>query len=321
MHIDQVAWVPTSSLGLFGVLLFFVHTSLVLMYSIERSDLTGWRLFKNFQIRRVFRIYPLSVIAVAAALLLHLDSGVNGIPGLSYSPLPGKREILANFLLVQNLAEVKSTVNVLWSLPFELQMYLLLPFLFLWVRRKPRIWLLLSLWAVGVVAALVQPHVEALRKLSLLLFVPNFLPGVIAYCIPRRPLIKSFLWPLLILAVVTAFTVYPHLPLSWGLCLILGLLIPLFAEISTQWVRWLSNRIATYSYGIYLSHQFCIWIAFGLLAQRSPWLRVPLFALLLVGIPILLYHAIEKPMIRVGIQIANKWSAPRIAGIEAVAAS
>jgi peptidoglycan/LPS O-acetylase OafA/YrhL len=52
-HLDRF-----SSLGLFGVLLFFVHTSLVLMYSMQRSHLTGIGLFKDFYIRRFFRIYP-----------------------------------------------------------------------------------------------------------------------------------------------------------------------------------------------------------------------------------------------------------------------
>ena len=71
-------------IGTFGVLIFFVHTSLVLMYSMERSDMRGEALFANFYIRRIFRIYPLSVLAVLVAVMLKLDSGVNGVPGLSH---------------------------------------------------------------------------------------------------------------------------------------------------------------------------------------------------------------------------------------------
>jgi peptidoglycan/LPS O-acetylase OafA/YrhL len=66
----------TITIGSFGVLLFFVHTCLVLMYSMERSNLEGRRLADNFYIRRIFRIYPLSIFAVLAAVALHLDSGV-----------------------------------------------------------------------------------------------------------------------------------------------------------------------------------------------------------------------------------------------------
>src|SRR5258708_1062561 len=91
LHFDHLDWMLSRSLGLFGVFLFFVHTSLVLMYSMERSSLTGWQLCKNFAVRRFFRIYPLSILAVATALLLHLNSDVNGIAGLSYWPLWGKR--------------------------------------------------------------------------------------------------------------------------------------------------------------------------------------------------------------------------------------
>src|SRR6266850_1776977 len=90
MHVEHIGWAPTTSLGLFGVLLFFVHTSLVLMYSMERSGLHGALLFKDFCIRRIFRIYPLSILAVAAAWALHLDSDINGTAGLSYGHLPGK---------------------------------------------------------------------------------------------------------------------------------------------------------------------------------------------------------------------------------------
>jgi peptidoglycan/LPS O-acetylase OafA/YrhL len=87
-YVDQVGWIQTSSLGSFGVLLFFVHTCLVLMYSMERSNLAGWALLKNFATRRIFRIYPLSIFAVLFAISFHLDSDINGIR-LSHGPFPG----------------------------------------------------------------------------------------------------------------------------------------------------------------------------------------------------------------------------------------
>ena len=65
-----------------------------------------------------FSNLPLSILAVVAALALHLDSDVNGIHGLSYGLLPGKVGIASNLLLIQNLTYTKSIVNVLWSLPF-----------------------------------------------------------------------------------------------------------------------------------------------------------------------------------------------------------
>jgi peptidoglycan/LPS O-acetylase OafA/YrhL len=309
-----------TSLGLFGVLLFFVHTSLVLMLSMDRSGLSGVSLVKDFYIRRVFRIYPLSILAVASAVALHLDSNINGVDGLSYGPLPGKLAILSQVLLVQNVAHVKSIVNVLWSLPFEVQMYLFLPFLFACVRRKRAFWALLALWIVSLLPALVQPQIAALNRVSLLRFVPCFLPGIIAFTIPRSPRLGSYLWPIFILGLVTAFTFDPVLPMGWVLCLALGLLLPFFVEIQTESIRTVSNRIATYSYGIYVSHQFCIWLALGVLAARPLWLRLGVLSTSLVGLPILLYHFIEKPMIGVGVRLAARYGGKKVAPPLAVAA-
>jgi peptidoglycan/LPS O-acetylase OafA/YrhL len=89
--------------------------------------------------------------------------------------------------------------------------------------------------------------------------------------------------------------------------LILGLLLPFFGEIQTEAIRTVSNRIATYSYGIYVSHQFCIWLALGVLAARPLWLRLGVLSTSLVGLPILLYHFIEKPMIGVGVLGGTLW--------------
>lgn len=304
MHVEYIGWAPTTSLGLFGVLLFFVHTSLVLMYSMERSGFSGTPLLKDFYIRRIFRIYPLSILAVAVAVGLHLESDINGTAGLSYGHLPGKMAILSQVLLVQNLVHVKSIVNVLWSLPFEVQMYFFLPFLFVWVQRKRAFWALLALWIVSLPAAWAQPHVTALDHISLLRFFPCFLPGIIAFAMPRNPRLTSYLWPIFILGLVAAFTINPVLPMGWALCLVLGLFIPMFREIRSPLIRTISSRIATYSYGIYVSHQFCIWFALGVLEGRPLWLRFGVLSASLVVVPVLLYYSIEKPMIQVGKRVA-----------------
>jgi peptidoglycan/LPS O-acetylase OafA/YrhL len=297
--------IATSYLGLFGVLIFFVHTSLVLMYSMERSGLGGTDLARNFYVRRIFRIYPLSILAVLAAVALHLNSNVNGIAGLSHGPLPGWKAIVSQILLVQNLVHVKSIVNVLWSLPFELQMYVFLPLIFMWVRGRRAVRALLVVWVVSLGAAWMQPHIAWLGRASLLRFVPCFLPGVIAFVLPPMPRLRSLLWPVFIFGLVIAFTLKPTLESGWFLCLLLGLGIPFFQEIQSVWLRTVSHRIATYSYGIYVSHQFCIWFALTVLAGWPLWARIGTLISSLLIVPIMLYHGLEKPMIAVGVRLVD----------------
>jgi peptidoglycan/LPS O-acetylase OafA/YrhL len=310
MQVDHIGWAPVTSLGRFGVLLFFVHTSLVLLRSLRRTEGTGWRLCRHFYIRRIFRIYPLSLLAVLMALALHMDSDVNGIAGLSHAGIPGKLTIISNLLLVQNWVAAKSIVNVLWSLPFELQMYVFLPLIFFWVVRERRQWVLISAWVLSVCVAEAHLRLFPFGPLSLLRFVPNFLPGVIAFRMPPTASVKSYTWPIFIAALILLYTLYPTDEMGWILCLVLGLGISQFQEISISWVRYVGNRIATYSYGVYISHQFAIWFSLGVLGGYSPWLRAPLLIVLLLGIPLLLYHTIEKPAIQFGTVLATRAHKP-----------
>jgi peptidoglycan/LPS O-acetylase OafA/YrhL len=284
--------------GLFGVLLFFVHTSLVLMYSMQRSPLTGFALVKDFYIRRFFRIYPLSILAVLMAVALHLHAGANG---LSVGPRPGWLELVSNLLLIQNLTYSSSIIGPLWSLPLEVQMYLVLPFLFLWKKRS--FWRLLVLWlACGILGHFPQT-IPALGWFTLLIFVPNFLPGIMAFTLPEKRSIPSYLWPPFILLLVLVFMWMPTRRVGGGLCLLLGIALPRFKEITFRPLKFVSHRIATYSYGIYLGHAFFIWFA---LTLHNSWV---LFWAMWLIVPVVLYHAIEHPAIQLGRRIAERTAA------------
>jgi len=115
--------------------------------------------------------------------------------------------------------------------------------------------------------------VPVLSRFSIFRFIPNFLAGLIAFTLPRVLRIKAFVWPVFLLGLIAVFILKPTQMTGWALCLALGMLIPFFAEITTGWIRIASKHIAMYSYGIYLSHQFSIWIALGLLGPQSPWLQ------------------------------------------------
>src|ERR1700722_3087929 len=113
-------------LGRTGVLFFFVHTCCVLMMSLDRYQ--GDALFSAFYVRRAFRIYPLSIVAVLAAMM----------PPHALALRPW--EWLSNLALIQNLTFGRDAFGNIWSLPLEVQMYLFLPFIFLLVRRSKTLW-------------------------------------------------------------------------------------------------------------------------------------------------------------------------------------
>lgn len=272
--------------GQLGVILFFVHTSLVLMMSLERSKSTGFALFRDFFISRFFRLYPLSIVCVIISFM---------IPNSGWS----LRELVTNLTLTQNLTFDRSMVGALWTLPLEVQMYLMLPFLFVWLREKPIYWALL-LWVLSVPVALIQPSLAA--RLNVLAFVPCFIGGVIAWRIKGRQILPAWLWPLGMLAASIPWMASDGnqaLP-GYATCIALGLIIPLFSEISSKWLIGSSNTIAKYSYGIYLTHVAAMTIAFKQLASYPMYYQVIAFVVMAVSFPVLAYHLIEHPMIKFG---------------------
>jgi len=284
----------TQTLGTLGVLLFFVHTCLVLMRALERLDRTAstGRLALAFLAARCFRIYPLSVFVV---LVLAVTGGAGAH---AWFP-PGV--VASNLLLVQNLTGSPSVTPVLWSLPFEVQMYLFLPALYGWTRPGTRApWRrVLALWCAAVVAVALLWRCGV--DVDLIRFFPCFLPGVLAYCLRaarhRCPPAVLFLY------VGANAIVYPWLVgrgasatlLGWVICLGLGVLLPLCGDVTATWLKTSAHVVAKYSYAVYLVHVTVLHAVF----QRFPGTPPPVAWLLFAGgvaaLAYGLHHLIEKP--------------------------
>ena len=162
------------AVGHFGVLVFFVHTALALMMSLDRmAHESRWPL--RFYVRRAFRIYPLSVLCVTAVVALRIPYSANG----EAFQAPTVQRVMANLLLVQNFLPGTQSVNApLWSLPFEIQIYVLLPLLW-WIVRHygPRV------VKPMIAAAIVIATAEALcvtRTTWITEYFPCFMGGILA---------------------------------------------------------------------------------------------------------------------------------------------
>ncbi len=304
--------VDTFSLGRIGVLLFFVHTSLVLMQSLERTGtkLAGGSLTAHFYIKRAFRIYPLSICLILASFAFSIPPTSLGDPYI----WRGAGWAAANLLLVQNITGSGPVSGPLWSLPYEVQMYLILPALFL-VLRLPGSWVrLILIYLIGALLSVIHP---------LLGYLPCFLAGVVAYKLLEalRPRLPAWFWGPAVIGIVVLFILTPQYYESWTknvlTCLFVGVLIPLFRRRSGA-VSAVASRIAKYSYGIYLCHTPVLWLLYQKLTipawQQAIWLIVGTG-----GASVACYYAIEHPLIQLGTRLSNRiYAKPR--AVAAVAA-
>lgn len=303
-HVTPVAaWI-----GRAGVQLFFVHTSLVLMASMERDNAPerkGW--IKRFYVRRALRIYPLAIAVVIVVLLLRVPP----VDTFGHTPSYSIGDIAANFALVQDLTNSPYILGVLWTLPLELQMYVALPLCYL-IARKPSFrgmaLLLLAGFAAAEIATRGVDSIPGIWRLQVLHFVPCFLSGVLAYWLLRRKKrarFPSWVWiPIVATDLVIAYSPATISPDSWivraAFCGVLGIAIPLVTNLGVSRFTHAANVIATYSYGIYLLHRIALWFGFIVLRDQSPVVRGIGIAVSLTLGCYAAYRFIERPGIELG---------------------
>ena len=300
-------------MGALGVLLFFVHTCCVLMLSLERQtkQLHKLRFCLAFLIRRSFRIYPLSIVVVLLVAIFHLPLGTVS-PGHFAGFKPDGGDLIANLFLVMNLSHRTPILGPMWSLPYEMQMYLFLPWLFLLIRPNRGLWRVAGIWVLAITAVLGWITLRHSSSPNLATYIPCFLPGIIAYQLQRKiqPCFSATLWAPVVVLLAGLFlcgTTEENWPIRWALCLAVGVAIPLFRRITSPWLVISTHLVSKYSYGIYLSQFFCIWFAFEYLRHWSLPEKWTVFLVLASGLPVFFYHLLEEPMIRLGKKIAIQY--------------
>lgn len=296
--------------GVGGVLFFFVHTSLVLLLSMQRTRSNHLTL--GFYIRRAFRIYPLCWTCIALVL-------VTGLTDVSHSVIVhmGWRGIVANLALVQNIIRYPNVEMPLWSLPWEVQMYLLLPAFYFLLRTYKQSFLPIAMWIGATALAVAFTTLNVPRAFHGTIFPPMFIGGMIAYRLLGRVRARfpAFLWPVAILILMFARCLLlqgilldtpRNAAVNAVTCLLLGLGIPLFKEVQFNWLHYASHQLAKYSYGIYLLHVPSLAFIFTYLSFLPLPLKVAAFILITGIASAITFHLVEDPLIQVGRSIAKK---------------
>ena len=108
--------------GDYGVFVFFLISGYIVPASLERKGSV-----RTFWVSRLFRLYPLYLLAVGVALFLFMVH-IGGLRGEGSDP---ETSVLSQMLMMSNVLAGENLPNVVWSLSYEMVFYLLLTALFM----------------------------------------------------------------------------------------------------------------------------------------------------------------------------------------------
>ena len=294
------------TLGILGVFIFFVHTSYVLMISLERMNYTKNNILNyKFYTQRLFRIYPLSIFVVSLTAFTTIYNSPETYFDLYI--------FFKNIFLVQGLNE--SSPEVLWSLPYEVAMYLFLPFIFNFIKDKNSKKKIILLWLFFVILVLSQKYFNT-RYFSTIKYVPFFLSGVIGYVYYKGVKKIEKINPIyLVIYIFFSIFLIPILVkigfkqnfLGAIFCVPLGLLIAFCKDMNSFVLNKLFKLIAKYSYGIYLFQIILISNFEKYIHIENKTVSLFLLIIIIFLVSAAAYHVIESPFIKFGKKISAKY--------------
>lgn len=287
--------------GQIGVMLFFILSGFLLSHLYMHRQANRFEV-RKFIIARIARVLPLYFLVVLFSFVLSKA----GVVGVLYH-IPDGPSLLSHLAFL-------SGEYVLWTIPVEIQFYLLF-IVFWWIFKKQEKLLycllgvlLLSLWQLGFPGT--AGRIFGIPY-SLLLghSLPYFLVGVLLgrlYSIwqPPRYLSRNiFVLTLLIIPLVfpkVFFLVTGFEHGMWkdaGILAAVSLVFFCITFLVPKDNALLSNRIGDFlgkiSYSLYLLHA-PILIQFKGLAVRSPGVFLSLYLMISIGISFLSYWLLES---------------------------
>lgn len=312
---DQANWAAPWRFGQVGLWMFFVHTCVVLMWSLERIVRREPNYLVPFYVRRLMRIYPLSIFFVLVSFVLD----ARWVPGSFWRTLT-----LTQNLTLHHIPLAPPMVAPLWTLPMQVDMSLILP-IFLIFRKRSIAWLWL-LWTISIPLVGLQPRLPDI--FGIFQFLPCFIAGVIVWRTMREdvtPRLPAWLWPVALAALSFIATVESPATIPFctaGFGAAVALLLPRFPEIQSRAIATAARVISRYSFSIYLVHfPILLYIVATPGSSLKRFRYIPpmpiikhfarpidliLTVALTAGASYVLYHCVEKPGIDLGHSIVKK---------------
>jgi peptidoglycan/LPS O-acetylase OafA/YrhL len=318
--------------GTYGVTLFFVLSGFLItrMTMVREPDLFGLSA-RDFYVRRIARIQPLYLLAIALGALILL-SGDPASAAFRFCFHDPSAVFTADFwislltftfnwdrILHGNFWGVHW--DVMWSLAVEEQFYLAFPLLLIWAGTKRRL-----AWSLGAVIAIgiaVRVLVDALG-LSFFAKVTNSfvcfdtlaLGVLLAVFGERLPRGRAVSLGCLLIGTVAVLWAFYRGGVHW---LILGGALFLhgarYAPPLTHRAWRPLARFGQLSYGIYLLHGTVLYLAAPIVTGMNPLAGFAVVAVLVLLLAEALYRLYEAPM---NAWIRASWIAgPAVASIKA----
>ncbi len=305
-----MGWFIQLGPGVFGVALFFILSGFVIPFSVKR----GFDPI-SFAVGRLFRIYPLVLVAFAAALLL----GRAGLPDFAEAARATPADWVANLLLIFDFVGNATVLGVAWTLIIEFAWYGLFASTLLLFRDKAGRVLEIAtpiLFVALTLASLLLDHRVPLGRIGMIYAAVTgyqawrHYEGQIG---TRRFVIDATLF-LVVMAFgnVVAFGHFHHPNITmaqavWPWFISSAIFLTVYAVPAIRRSALLSNRIVAglgaISFSTYLLHPFAIAIARHWLGGGAMIAAALVLTLLL---SIAGYTLVERPAMRLGRHLARK---------------